>query len=98
MIFENIWHLLYDMRLHSSSEVICADNPQFLTFGWICMKTEKQWEITVQNYRSSVKLGDPNSIKSLDSMMSNTKDRSKIIELLDKLPFLERINKLKAFY
>jgi hypothetical protein len=86
------------MRLYSSSDVLCADNPQFLTIGWICVKTEKIWEITIQNYRSSIKLGDPDSIKMLDLAMSLAKDRSQIIDLLDKLPFLKRLNNLKVFY
>lgn len=86
------------MRLHSSPDILCADDPQFFMIGWICMKTEKQWQITLENYCSSIKLGDLNSRKMLDSLMQSTKNRSKIIELLDELPFLERLNKLKVFY
>lgn len=96
MIFKNIWELLYDMRVHGSNDILCADNPQFLLMGWICVKTEKMWEISISDYRSSVKFGDSDSIKILNSAMLT--DRAKIIDLLDKLPLLERLNKLKAFY
>jgi hypothetical protein len=99
MIYDNIWELLCDMKLNNSGEILCADQLTCLSFGWVDQNTERVWEIKLQDVKLSIEdIGDEDTVAKVIKHFSTPGGRSKILELLNDLPHLERLCKLKAFW
>ena len=96
MLFTNIWELLKDMRLHGSGNIICADSPPY--YGWVDQKTEREWKIALWDAFNTLRLADPISVKMVSESFNLADSRKQLVGLLDKLPCMERLNKLKAFW
>ena len=104
MLFTNIWELLYDIKISGVRDILNADNPIKSELGWISQefidlsKEIVSWEISLSDFKKTLQCGDEKSILILRKYFFNKRNQLSIIQLVDSLPNLERLMKLKVFW
>jgi hypothetical protein len=100
--FVNILDLLIDIKINGSAIILNLDCAHELRYGWQDDINHIYWSITLSNLRKSLE-----EIKNIDFQLyecikehffTRSSSTEMVHQLINKLPSLERYNKLKAFW
>ena len=97
MLYTNIYELLADILSSGQKDIICDDLPKQLIIGWKSESTEQSWQIRIRDYRLSREL-DEQGFVILKELIHSFDKRNNIVEMLESIPIVVKLSKMKAFW